>query len=92
MSGSYKTILVAPSAYKGTLTATAIAQAVTAGIKCARPDAVVTKAPVADGGDGTVEAVRAAVGVELVAQTGSTSKAVSAADITAIAKSLFTIQ
>ena len=48
--------LVAPDKFKGSLTAAAAADAIAAGITDAVPDAVVVRLPVADGGDGTVDA------------------------------------
>lgn len=52
-------ILVAPDSFKGTMTATAVAEALAAGVLEAGgiPDVC----PVADGGEGTVEALRAGV-------------------------------
>lgn len=49
-------VLIAADKFKGSLTAAQVAAHVTAGIHRARPGAVVTALPVADGGDGTVEA------------------------------------
>jgi glycerate kinase len=53
-------VVVAPDKFKGTLTATAVARHVTAGLARVRPDLAVVQAPVADGGDGTVDAAEAA--------------------------------
>jgi len=76
----YSKILVAPSAYKGTLTADEVAHAIAAGIASVRPDAQIICAPIADGGDGTLAAIHAAVGgkVETVAVTGALGDAVEA--------------
>jgi glycerate kinase len=49
-------VLVAPDKFKGSLTATQVAASVAAGLRCAVPDLEVVQNPVADGGDGTVEA------------------------------------
>ena len=49
-------VLVAPDKFKGSLSAVEVAAAVAAGLRDARPDLEVVQAPVADGGDGTVEA------------------------------------
>lgn len=49
-------VVVAPDKFKGSLTAAEVAAAVGAGLRQARPDVEVTLLPVADGGDGTVEA------------------------------------
>jgi glycerate kinase len=53
-------VVVAPDKFKGTLTATAVARHVAAGLARVRPDLAVVQAPVADGGDGTVDAAEAA--------------------------------
>jgi glycerate kinase len=53
-------ILVAPDKFKGSLTAVAAAEAIGAGLCQARRDVEVVLAPVADGGDGTVDAAVAA--------------------------------
>jgi glycerate kinase len=53
-------VLVAPDKFKGTLTAAEVAAHVTAGLRHAHPGIAVAAAPVADGGDGTVEAAVAA--------------------------------
>ena len=50
-------ILVAPNAFKGTLSAPQAAAAIAAGIRDVFGDAEVVEIPVADGGDGTVEAL-----------------------------------
>jgi glycerate 2-kinase len=49
-------VLVAPDKFKGSLTATAVAASVAAGLRRAAPDLEVVQNPVADGGDGTLEA------------------------------------
>src|SRR5215218_1518757 len=54
------TVVVAPDKFKGSLTATAAAEAIAAGLRQARPGIDVVLAPVADGGDGTVDAAVAA--------------------------------
>ncbi|MFI5084892.1 MAG: glycerate kinase [Actinomycetales bacterium] len=53
-------ILIAPDKFKGTLTATEAAAAMAEGALRVYPDAVVTLLPVADGGEGTLEAAVAA--------------------------------
>ena len=64
-----ETILVAPDSFKGTLSAVQVAEAVGRGLEEAgRP---VDLCPVADGGEGTLEALLAAFGGEL--QTASVS-------------------
>lgn len=49
-------VLVAPDKFKGTLSAAAVADHVAAGLTAARPATTVVCAPVADGGDGTLDA------------------------------------
>ncbi|WP_332661786.1 glycerate kinase [Aeromicrobium sp.] len=49
-------VLLAPDKFKGSLTASEVAGAVSRGLLRARPDLEVVRLPVADGGDGTVEA------------------------------------
>ena len=63
-------VLIAADKFKGSLTATEVAARVTAGIHRVRPDADVAALPVADGGDGTVDAAVAA-GVKHIAYTSS---------------------
>src|SRR5579884_1468377 len=67
-------VVVAPDKFKGTLTATAVAAHVAAGVARVRPDLPVVQAPVADGGDGTVDAAEAAgyrrVEIEVRGPTG----------------------
>lgn len=53
-------VLIAADKFKGSLTAVEVAEHLTAGIRRARPDAALESLPVADGGDGTVEAAVAA--------------------------------
>ena len=50
-------IVVAPNAFKGSLSALAAAKAIADGIRIADPDADLTLVPIADGGDGTVDAL-----------------------------------
>ncbi|WP_062214396.1 glycerate kinase [Streptomyces sp. NBRC 109706] len=49
-------VLIAADKFKGSLTAAEVAEHVTAGIRQIRPEVTVTALPVADGGDGTVDA------------------------------------
>jgi glycerate kinase len=66
--------VVAPDKFKGSLTAVEVAASVAAGISEERPDADVAMLPVADGGDGTVDAAVAAgftrVAIDTVGPTG----------------------
>lgn len=57
-------ILVAPDSFKGTLAALAVAQAIAAGIRQALPQAQIQLLPLADGGEGTLDAVLSATGEE----------------------------
>ena len=50
-------IVVAPDSYKGSVSALGVAQAMERGIRRVFPDADVRKIPIADGGEGTVEAL-----------------------------------
>jgi glycerate 2-kinase len=49
-------VLIAPDKFKGSLTASQVARAVAEGLRRQRPDIHVVELPVADGGDGTLEA------------------------------------
>lgn len=59
-------VLVAPNAFKGSLSAPAAARAIARGVADALPEARVVELPVADGGDGLIDAVLPAVGGRLV--------------------------
>lgn len=50
-------VVIAPNSFKGSLSATQAARAIATGVHQAMPDAQVVEVPVADGGDGTVEAL-----------------------------------
>lgn len=72
-------VLAAVDKFKGTLTAAQVAEHLAAGIRAVRPDAEVHALPIADGGEGTVEAALAA-GYErvTVTVTGPTGQPVEA--------------
>ena len=53
-------VVVAPDKFKGSLTAREVADRVAAGIDAVEPGLAVVRVPVADGGDGTVDAALAA--------------------------------
>ncbi len=55
-------VLVAPQAFKGSLSPLEAARGIAEGIRAAWPEAEVDLAPVADGGDGTVDALVLATG------------------------------
>src|SRR5919109_2574387 len=57
-------IVVAPNAFKGSLTALEAAEAIKDGILAVLPNADIVLVPIADGGDGTVEALVAATNGE----------------------------
>ena len=63
-------VLVAPDKFKGSLVAVEVANAVRRGIAAQAPDTHVQCVPVADGGDGTLDAAVAA-GFERVAVTAT---------------------
>jgi glycerate kinase len=56
------TVLIAPDSFKGSLTSVAVARALADGWGRARPDDSILLCPLADGGEGTLEAVAAAGG------------------------------
>lgn len=53
-------VLIAPDKFKGSLTAPQVAAHLAAGLRQVRPDLPMVSVPVADGGDGTVDAMVAA--------------------------------
>lgn len=59
-------ILIAPDKFKGSLDAAAAAHAMAKGIREAYPEAVLDLCPIADGGEGTTQALQTALGGELV--------------------------
>lgn len=56
------TVLIAPDSFKGSLTSVEVARALAGGWAHARPDDTILLCPLADGGEGTLEAVAAAGG------------------------------
>ena len=58
------TVLIAPDSFKGSLTSVQVARALADGWTRARPDDTILLCPLADGGEGTLEAVAAAGGWE----------------------------
>ncbi len=61
-------ILIAPDSFKGSLSAAQVCDAVEEGIRRVLPDAEIVKVPMADGGEGTVQALVDATGGKLVTQ------------------------
>jgi len=59
-------IIVAPDSYKGSVSALGVAEAMERGIQAVFPEAEVIKVPIADGGEGTVEALVAATAGRLL--------------------------
>lgn len=64
-------IVVAPNAFKGSLPAQDVAQAIAHGVHQVLPDAETILVPVADGGEGTVQALVAATGGQIVHVTAT---------------------
>ena len=62
-------IVVAPDSFKGSLSALGVAEAIERGLRAVWPDAEVRKVPIADGGEGTVDALVAATGGRLEERT-----------------------
>lgn len=62
--GAPRTVLFAPDSFKGSLTSVQVARALADGWLRARPDDTVLISPLADGGEGTLEAIAAAGGWE----------------------------
>lgn len=52
-------VVIAPDSFKGSLSAEQVANAIAAGVARARPDALVRRCPMADGGEGTLDALLA---------------------------------
>ncbi|MEW9580472.1 glycerate kinase [Paraburkholderia sp. DGU8] len=50
-------VVIAPDSFKGSLSAQQVAQAIASGVQRARPDASVRICPMADGGEGTLDAM-----------------------------------
>jgi glycerate kinase len=62
-------IVIAPQSLKGSLTAAEAGRAIAQGVQAVFPDSEVVVVPVADGGEGTVQALVDATGGEMVWQT-----------------------
>ena len=73
-------IVVAPNAFKDSLTADAAAQAITAGVKRVVPGVKTVHVPIADGGDGLFDVVKSVFGGEKITKsvTGPLFKKVTA--------------
>ena len=68
-------ILVAPDSFGGALDSVAVAHAIATGWQRARPEDTVIRAPMADGGEGTLAAVAAALSDRAVRRTVATHDA-----------------
>ena len=64
-------ILIAPDSYKGSLSALEVARAMKKGMLKVFPEAEIVLAPIADGGEGTVDALVTATGGTIVRETVS---------------------
>lgn len=64
-------IVIASDSFKGSLSSTEVAAAAERGIKSVYPDCEVVRVNVADGGEGTVEAIVEALGGEIITTTVS---------------------
>src|SRR5437870_12111929 len=62
-------IIIAPQSLKGSLTAAEAGQAIALGVQEVYPDAEIDIVPIADGGEGTVQALVDATGGQIVQQT-----------------------
>lgn len=76
MVGTRLKVLVAPTAFKGTLSASVAARSIATGARAAGGDLELDLAPLADGGDGTIEALSMSLGgeqttLQVVGPTGS---------------------
>jgi glycerate kinase len=63
-------ILIAPDKFKGSLSAREVAESIAAGLHDVLPDATLDIVPVADGGEGTADVIRAACAAEWVTCAG----------------------
>jgi len=73
-------IVVAPDKFKGSLSAPAVAAAVAQGLRRVWPDAEIRACPVADGGDGTLDAILACGGTRGTREVSGASGARRSAD------------
>ena len=66
MSGKFHKVVVASDSFKGCLSSIRVAEAVEKGIHAIHPDCQVLKLAVADGGEGTIEALLTTMGGDIV--------------------------
>src|SRR5579859_6728611 len=69
--GKYMRIVIAPQSLKGSLTAAEAGQAIARGVQVVYPEAAITIVPVADGGEGTVQALVDATGGKIIQQSAT---------------------
>jgi len=85
-------VLIAPDSFKGTLTSVEVARALAAGWRLARPGDDIRLAPLADGGEGTLVAIEAALGEHvpclLLAHRGAVGSNVVEVEVVHLASSL----
>ena len=62
-------VVIAPDSFKGSATAAQAAAAIAAGLNSVEPDVVADMVPMADGGEGTVDALHRILGGELIQVT-----------------------
>ena len=62
-------VVIAPQSLKGSLTAAETGEAIAQGVRAVYPEAEIAVVPVADGGEGTVQALVDATGGQMVFQT-----------------------
>ena len=60
-------VVIAPQGFKGNLTALEVSRAIENGIRRVIPDVVTALVPMADGGEGTTQALVDALGGEMIA-------------------------
>lgn len=58
--------IIAPDSFKGCLSSLRVADAMAEGIKAVCPDAVITKMPMSDGGEGMLDVITSVIGAERV--------------------------
>lgn len=69
MIDSVSHILISPDKFKGSLTSEQVCEAIKAGIKKYNPEIIFTTQPLADGGEGTLDILKAVLGLEKIAVT-----------------------
>ena len=73
MSGGVLRVVLAPDSFGGALDSVAVTKAMALGWLRARPDDVVVRAPMSDGGEGTLAALEAALGAHAERRSMSTT-------------------